>query len=127
MLRASLRFARVPLKRKGCGAHHKRSQELPRAALRFARVPLKRKGVRRAPQRKPGNASRLAPFCARSLKGRDYFAAAALSRARTLRSVALASAFCSGLGGLGWSSPYLRTSTFTRWRPNFLAAARLGM
>ncbi len=31
-------------KRKGYGAHHKTSQELLRAALRFARVPQQRKG-----------------------------------------------------------------------------------
>jgi hypothetical protein len=28
----------MPLKRKGCGAHHKTGQELLRAALRFARA-----------------------------------------------------------------------------------------
>jgi hypothetical protein len=37
--RAALRFARIPQKRKGCGAHRQTNQELLRAALRFARIP----------------------------------------------------------------------------------------
>ena len=41
LFRAALRFARVPPKRKGCGAHLQTDQELLRAALRFARDPPK--------------------------------------------------------------------------------------
>jgi hypothetical protein len=43
-MRKTLRAAAIYSKRKGCGAHHKTSQELLRAAFRFARVPQKRKG-----------------------------------------------------------------------------------
>ncbi len=61
--RAALRCARVPQKRKGCGAHHQPSQELFRAALRFARVPQKRKGRGAHHQTNPGT-DRAALRCA---------------------------------------------------------------
>ncbi len=44
----------------------------------------------------------------------NYFVGAAFALARTFRFTALAAAFCRGSGGLAWSSPYWRTSTFTR-------------
>ena len=58
---------------------------------------------------------------------RQSLSHAAFALARALRFTAFAMAFCAGSGELASSSPYLRTTTFTRWRPNFLASARLGM
>ena len=67
-----------------------------------------------------GNASgdqRAAPTRQRVLNHADWcnhFVGAAFGFARSFRFAASASAFCCGSGGLALSSPYLRTTTFTR-------------